>query len=223
MKRLPRRATRQRSNADGGRRIKIPPHPPSFVSMPWYNLVVRFENASANFTTVNLRDGIHSQFGGATTSNLDVRLQSVKFWGALIPPGSTTPLAPISVLVSDPIGLLNTPGSGIGPRVLEQLIDYPDQLSRAAIGYHYPKAQRETSIRLTGTNLGSLFLLNGFGTNSVIYVYLQWRFALSAAPSVDEALRRLQMSADGESEEDADRFVLCGSPRNAPRRRNHLG
>jgi hypothetical protein len=168
----------------GGGRFKVPSHPPSFTSGPWFNLIVRIDSPGAIITTLGLRDQISNQLGSGTVSNYTVRLQRVRFWGnltgAAAPSGSP---APINVLIHDPIAISAASGAGgIGQRVLEQITAYPDVVNRSAFGYRYPEAQRNSAIELTGTSAGQLFVSNGMGVGSVVYVDIQWRFAPTAPP-----------------------------------------
>jgi hypothetical protein len=167
---------RQKPNADGGKRFIVSPHPPSFVSCPWFNLVVRIDSPAVLISTVLLRTAFLSQLGFSGTNPYAVRLQQVRFWGALVGSTSGTPPPPINVIINDPISLSTAAnGSGVGIRVLEQFTDYSDVVQRACFGYRYPKAQREFSFGLTTTNNGNLFVTNGMGPGSVVYVTLQWR------------------------------------------------
>jgi hypothetical protein len=73
--------------------------------------------------------------------NIDVRLQMVRVWGALAT--GTSALQLLSVAIFDPIQTTQATTQ----RILEQITDFPDQVTRACIGYKYPKAQREASLR----------------------------------------------------------------------------
>jgi hypothetical protein len=160
----------RKGTGDGGRMLHIAPHPPDFVSIPWYNLVVRLEDPGTLVTTVGLQAALASQLGVTfTIGAVAVRLQSVRVWGALS--SGTTPLQPITIVIFDPIQTLAV----LSQRVLEQITDYPDQVTRACIGYKYPKAQREASLGIANTTVQTLLATNGLGTNSVIYFKVQWR------------------------------------------------
>lgn len=173
---------------DNGGRYKILSHPPSFTSGPWWNLTVRIDSPGAIITTLGLRDQMSSQIGSGTVNNFQVRLQSVRFWGSTGTSGTSGP-SPINILIHDPIAIsAAAPSGGTGGRILEQITDYPDVVNRAAFGYKYPKAQRDFSLALTGTAAGNLFITNGMGSNSVVYINLQWRFAPSVPPSFGEDL-----------------------------------
>jgi len=110
----------------------------------------------------------------------------VKVWGALV--SGTNVLQPITMLVIDPIGIAAASGFGTGQRVLEQITDFPDQVSRSRVGYEYPKAQREFSLLISNAGAGApaLLGLSGVGANSVAYIHLQWRATALTAPVLDD-------------------------------------
>lgn len=197
-----KRNTRSRRRGDGGKMLRVNPHPPDFCSAPWFNLTVRVENVVANFTTIQLQAAISTQLNITfADSRVDVRLQSVKVWGAL--PNDNTRLAPINVYIMDPIGL-TVPASGgnagTGARILEQITDYPDRVSRACLGYLYPKAQRETSIRCSNQGPNQIMVSNGLGAGSVAYFRIQWRPVDSVPPTIENLLEQLSLDSDSEVE-----------------------
>jgi len=171
--RKPKRSNR----SDGGRMVKIPSYPPMFNSVPWYNLTVRIAGPAATLNYNTLVLTMSNQLGvsfDGPLSSAAVRFQRIRFWGAL----STGVLPPLEVLIFDPLASVGSASNsgGIGPRVLDQFISFPDQVNRTSIGYRYPKAQRETSVLLQ--NAGStapICTATGLGPNSVIYIDLQWR------------------------------------------------
>jgi hypothetical protein len=157
---------------DNGKRYTVSPHPSSFVSAPWYPLVVRIDSpATPTITTIQLRDAIVSQLG-ITLTILNVRLQTVRLWSAI---SGSSPPERLFVQVLDPISAIFGSLTAPNLRILEQLTDYPDAVNRACIGYRYPKAQREVAILCNGTDSSSLLRTSGMGPGSVLYFYLQWR------------------------------------------------
>lgn len=180
-----RQVSRRREKGDGGFRFRISPHPPSITTNPWFNLVVRINSPATPVTTLALRAAMDSQLGLPGGPSFVVRLQSVRFWGALYGASPSTPPPAINVQVNDPIGLQPASATGgIGQRALEVITDYPDVVRRACIGYRYPRAQREAAIALPTINGGNLYVTNGMGDGSVIYVNLQWRPLTNVPPSV---------------------------------------
>jgi len=145
--------------------IHIDSHPPDFISAPWYNLIVRVDNPGVIVTTIGLQAAIASQLGITFTNGaINVRFLTVRVWGALA--SGTSPLIPINVVVFDTVN---------SARILEQITDYPDQVRRSCIGYRYPKAHRQVSVRVANTGAQNLLAANGLGANSVIYFSIQWR------------------------------------------------
>lgn len=165
--------------------VRVSPHPPSFVSMPWYDLVVRMDAPPANYTSNSLAASFFSQTGIPTGVIVTFRLQSVRVWGALNSFTSATPMQPIVMVVRDPIGATATSAiGGTGIRALEQITDYPDLTRRAVVGYRYPKAQREFAFLTSGAVAGAvpLLALTGVGPQSVLYMSVQWRIDPASAP-----------------------------------------
>jgi hypothetical protein len=169
---------KKKKNRDGGRMIHVAPHPPDFVSFPWINIIIRIADPPTAITDTLLHSAIVSQIGltpSITTYRYVVRMQSVRVWGAIVPPNSGTVLPPVTMLVFDPIN------EGSTGHVLEQITGFPDMFQRAAVGYHYPKAQREYARILTGS--APLVTLSGVGVNSVAYFHVQLRINQTVPPS----------------------------------------
>lgn len=196
-----RRFTRSRKS-DGGKMLRVHPHPPDFCSAPWYNLTVRVDSVPAVFGTVQLQAAIASQLQITfSESRIDVRLQDVRVWGAL--PNDNSRLNSINVFIMDPIGITTptaTGNAGTGARILEQLTGYPDRVSRACLGYRYPKAQREVSIRCSNQGVNQLMLSNGLGNGSVAYFRVQWRPVDALPPNVESLLEQFDLGSDTDSE-----------------------
>jgi hypothetical protein len=171
-----RKQRRPRKSQDGGHAIRVSPHPNSFVNRPWYNIVVRVEQPGMVVDSTMLTSALATQLGiTATTEAWFLRFQAVKVWGNLVPFSSTSPLIGLSVSIFDPIaGSFN---GSVANRVLQSLTDYPDLTRRAAVGYRYPKAQREVAFYAydqAATNV-QLLRINGGGDEAIVYFYLQWR------------------------------------------------
>lgn len=175
---MKRQRKSKRSNRnDGGRMVKISSYPPMFNSVPWYNLTVRIASPPAILSYNNLVTAMSNQLGVSFDNPQNaaaVRFQRIRLWGAL----STGVLPPLETLIYDPLASADssTNSGGIGPRVLDQFISFPDQVNRTSIGYRYPKAQRETSVMIRNAGLTApICSSTGLGPNSVIYIDLQWR------------------------------------------------
>jgi hypothetical protein len=190
-----RRKNRVRNNQtkrhDGGTRFTVPTHPPGFTAIPWYNLVVRIADPTATVTSINLAAAISTQLGVTFTGSvINVRLQSVRIWGALVANNATSSLQPLSANIFDPIAA--SFNGSVANRILESLADYPDAVKRAAVGYKYPKAQREVSLNIYNANAVNLLTLQGAGPGSVVYFNVQWRTAVTTPiPAVDDEFEKV--------------------------------
>jgi hypothetical protein len=185
---LRNRRRRQRTQRDGGQIRHVDPHPPTFISFPWYNLTLRIVNpVTGNFSSANLQTNFVSQTGIIPDAGfiLAVRFQSVRVWGALTAQNAATALQPMSMVVFDPIGATVASASGGtgASRVLEQITDFPNQVSRSVVGYVYPKAQREFVFLCPATLPVNVLALNGAGANSVMYINIQWRLSAGSPPT----------------------------------------
>jgi hypothetical protein len=158
-----------------GHILTVPPHPPDFVSRPWYNLVVRIESPPAVLNTQVISTAIESQLG-ISSGLLNIRLQTVRVWGALVAPDAGSPLQPVVLVVFDPFRGVQSVVTADQSRVLEQITDYPDMVNRASVGFKYSEAQSELSLYANpGGSAQPLFQLSGAGPNSIMYINLLWR------------------------------------------------
>jgi hypothetical protein len=196
-------------NHDGGVRFKVPSHPPSFTAIPWYNLVLRIVDPPATITTVSIQAALASQLAVSFIASLaNVRLRSVRLWASLVQPATPAALVPLSVTILDPLAASFT--TTLQNRVLESLIDYPDAVRRACVGYKYPKAQSEVSLAVSNANPVNLLNIQGAGAGSVLYFYLQWRSGVvGAPPALDNLSNSLSEFVIEENDDDeyVDRIV----------------
>ena len=187
-----------RKKKDGGRMMRVSPHPPDFVSFPWYNLIVRISNPPSNITSVTLFQAFVTQTDVGLGAGIDFRLQAFRIWAPLLPMNAGTALQPITVSIMDPIGA--TAGSnigGTGQRTLEQITDFPNQVSRACVGYVYPKAQREFAFSTNNSVIVPLINVTaaGSGNGSVAYFNVQWRSAnFIAPPNLSDSMEVLSIN-----------------------------
>jgi hypothetical protein len=159
--------------------MHISSHPPDFVSFPWFNVTIRVENPPVTITDTILASAITTQLGltpNTTSSHFACRFQSVRVWGQIISPNASGILPPVNVLVFDPVT------ENANGHVLEQLTAYPDMFQRSAVGYHYPKAQREIVRRLVGNT--PILALVPAAVGTVVYFSLQLRINITTPPSV---------------------------------------
>jgi hypothetical protein len=162
------------SKARRGHEISVPPMPSSFTSRPWYSQIVRIENIGTSLSTVAVSAALSSQVALQSSVGLpifELRIFEIRVWGALVPFGSSTPLAPVVVSFLDFIG---NPAPGV--RVLEEITRYPDLTRRAAVGYKYSEAHSNVAMGSGGTQAAfDLLRTSGLGVGSVIYVNLLFR------------------------------------------------
>lgn len=159
-------------------KLRVPSNPPDFTAVPWYHLILRIQNPAANLTTGVIISNFITQTGlNTTTEGIDIRLNSIRVWGALKSLASDK-LQPLRLAVYDPVGSSSSiPGGtgGTGRRVLDVITDFPDAVNRAALGYTFSSTQRQVAIACPTGGTTPLFNLNGVGPDSVCYIDLLWR------------------------------------------------
>jgi len=151
-----------------GDRIRVPSHPPEFMSRPWYNLVLRIEDPGTTLSLAAIRSALLTQLGfGASTTSASIRLNSVRAWGPVpVPPN------PVVMIVYDPFidDSLSANNS-----ILEQITDYPDGVNRACVGYRYSTASFQRSIITSTATTKNMFAFSGMPTGSIVYLDILWR------------------------------------------------
>jgi hypothetical protein len=172
-------------------KLSTPAHPFQFNIQPWFSLTVRLTSLTTSLSIQGLRLAMISQLGlnftGASDSTFDVRLQRAYFWGGLLPMNSASVLQPLTVTVRD---LFITIGNDSGfpdlnsLNVLEQYADYPNQVSRAKLGFEYSDAHKQAVIPADIANTSTIFNFSGMGSNSVMYLQLLWRPAATATANI---------------------------------------
>lgn len=179
------------------RRIGISAHPPPITIKPWFPLCLRVNAPGTSFNIANLQAALASQIG-VPPETFSVRLQRVRIWGGILAQNATGALQPLNVVVYD---LFANVGSSVAPPlpVLEQYVDYPNQVSRAKVAFEYSDAQKQVSITVNAGNSVPLFVLSGMGANSVMYIDLLWRESDTAV-----SLALGPLAAAGESSDDYD-------------------
>jgi hypothetical protein len=186
IRKVPRKNNRRGPHPKSGAAVKFQPmpHPPDFMSRPWYALVVRINNVGTSLTSQGLATALNEQLSITVTGGfLNIRLLSIRAWGAIVPMNSTSALSPLVMVVND---LFNAVTSGT-TRILEQITSYPDQVSRACVGYKYDRAHQDLSIFMTtsGADITNIAQFSGMGAHSVVYVHLLWRCSINA-PTFEE-------------------------------------
>lgn len=135
---------------ENGCKLRPLPHPTDFMAVPWFPLTVQIQgatsityaNASAS-TAVSIFSAVRTQLFLPANQSLQVRIQSARIWGPLVAMNSATTLQPLRVRF---LALNPTPAADVIPAVLEDIISYPDQVSRASLGFVWPKAQQSLAL-----------------------------------------------------------------------------
>lgn len=155
-----------------GRKIAVPTHPPEFVPVPWYNLIVRISDFT-DITSSSLITALRNQLNLGASNFLQVRIINIRMWGPLINMDAT---ARLSELRASFWSLLpaNSNTSGGTFSIQEEVFDFPDQVRRAAIGYEYPIAQQQIVFN-QNTTAPITHIYYGGGTGNLAYVRVLWR------------------------------------------------
>jgi len=177
---------------ENGQRFNPSPHPPDFMAVPWFNLIVRIEDFTSltyglvsTAGAVSVFEALRSQLNLSANDTLQVRFQSVRIWGAIVPMNSASALSHLRARFWSLVPQISTASTSSAFTVLEDISAYPDQVSRATIGFHFPKAQQ--SIPVINGNSGILVsLLSGGGAGVVAYVKVLWRPRQSPGVNSDD-------------------------------------
>lgn len=175
-----------------GRKIACPTHPPEFVPVPWYNLIVRISDLT-DISASSLITSLRNQLNLGTANFIQVRIISIRIWGPLV---NMNAAAHLSELRASFWSLLpaNSVTTGGTFSIQEEVFDFPDQVRRAAVGYEYPIAQQQIVIN-QNSSMPVCHLVYGGGTGNLAYVRVLWRS--SATVFADSA----------SYDPDSDRFV----------------
>lgn len=155
-----------------GRKFKVPTHPPEFVPVPWYNLIVRTPNVT-DVTISNLIAAVRSQLNLGSNNFIQVRVIDVRIWGPIVSMTATTALSEIRVSFWS-LFPANSVTSGGTFSIQEEVFDYPDQVRRAALGYEYPIAQQQIVFNQNSTQ-PILHFTYGGGNGNLVYFRILWR------------------------------------------------
>lgn len=140
---------------ENGAKLRPSPHPTDFMAIPWFPLTVQIQGAasitiasSSTTTAVSIFSAIRTQLFLNTNQPLQVRIQSARIWGPLLPMNASTSLQPLRArfLALNP----TTFSAAAFPAVLEDVVAYPDQVSRASLGYVWPKTQQALALESSG-------------------------------------------------------------------------
>jgi hypothetical protein len=155
-----------------GRKLKVSPHPPEFVPVPWYNLTVRMSGIT-DITISQLIGALRSQLNLGTSNFIQIRVIDVRLWGPIVPMNSTSSLTELRVSFWA-LYAANSNTTGGTFSVQEEVFDFPDQVRRAAVGYEYPLAQQQLVFNQNSTQ-PVLHCTYGGGTGNLVYFRVLWR------------------------------------------------
>lgn len=176
------RAQMKRENHlfENGQRFNPSIHPPDFMASPWFNLIVRIENFTAIVHTATEVSGlasvpvrIKSQLNLPDEVLIEFRIQNVRIWGPIVPMNSSSALSNLRAQFYSLVPLAGTT-TGTSFAILEDIAAYPDQVSRASLGFTYPKAQQSIALQ-QNTNGYICLLVSGGGAGNVAYLKVLWR------------------------------------------------
>jgi len=163
-----------------GQRFNPSIHPPDFMANPWNNLTVRIENFTSiahtavdTFATASLGARIRSQLNLPDATILEFRIQNIRIWGPIVAMNSASALPNLRAQFWSLIPLAGTT-SGTSYAILEDISAYPDQVSRASLGFTYPKAQQSVALQ-DATNGPIVSLTSGSGAGNIAYIKVVWR------------------------------------------------
>jgi len=172
---------RENHMIENGQRYNPSPHPPDFMAIPWFNVTVCIEDFNSITLGIDgataarsIIEQLREQLILSASDVLEVRIQSVRIWGPIVPMSSTTALPHLRARFWSLVPQIASATASSAFAVLEDISAYPDQVSRATIGYTYPKSQQ--AIPFQQNNSGTLVSLSaGGGAGNVAYVRLLWR------------------------------------------------
>jgi len=167
------------------------------MANPWFNLTLRIENFTtiahtstdtASIASIGVR--IRSQLNLPDSTILEFRIQNVRIWGPIVAMNAATSLSNIRAQFWSLVPLAGT-SSGTSYAVLEDISAYPDQVSRASLGFTYPKSQQSIALQ-DATNGPVVSLITGGGPGNVAYVKLVWRprIAFSTINPLEEVYKQ---------------------------------
>lgn len=164
---------------ESGQRFNPSIHPPDFMAIPWFNLTVRLENFTSIAHSieasgvVSLPAQLKSQLNLPVATVIEFRVQSVRIWGAILPMNSGSALSNLRAQLWSVVPMIPQ-STGATFVILEDISAYPDQVSRASLGFTWPKSQQAIPLQ-EGTSGTLVTLSSGGGAGVVAYFKVVWR------------------------------------------------
>lgn len=177
---------------ENGLKLRPSPHPTDFLAIPWFPLTVQIQGAaSINYSTissstaVSIFSAIRAQLFLPANQLLQVRIQSARIWGPLVAMSANSTLQPLRArfLALNPTAF----SANAAPAVLEDIVSYPDQVSRASLGFVWPKSQQALALDSTGVESVPFIQIAGTPVpGNLFYVRVLFR-TFSTSLSVDNS------------------------------------
>lgn len=150
---------------DSGRRLRVPPNPPSVVETPWNSIILQFTgNGDKTLTGKKIVSVLQAQTGftNAVTVGYDMKVRSIRVWS----------LAAGHPIRASFFGFDNTATADGG--ALAVLDDYPSPITWAAVGYEFPVSAQNVVYSEDST---AKFCSIDIGGNNgwLAYIDLLWR------------------------------------------------
>lgn len=199
-KNIRRQLKKQRELVENGKRLRVSSHPPEFVAIPWHEVTVRSQKAASSFNVFSLITLLRDQLHLSSNQGVDVRLRTVRIWGPLVP-FTAGPLSSLRVRFHSLVPV-TAPDTVPVPQypLLRDIIDYPDQTRRAALGFEWPIAQQSVSLSTVATTNGPPIIEITEGNTDGLLVYFRLWWRPTSGLSVDRCVtdnvdqRRVQTS-----------------------------
>lgn len=164
---------------ENGCKLRPGPHPTDFVSIPWFPLTVQIRDFTTisfgvgSTSIISVIDAIKSQLNLPSATVIEFRMQEMRIWGPLVAMNAATTLSPLRAQFWSLVEIAGT-GAGTSFAILQDITAYPDQVSRASLGFSWPKAQQAVALQQQINGL-LVNLTSGGGAGNVAYLRLLWR------------------------------------------------
>lgn len=166
---------RERHLIENGRVFKVPTHPPEFTAIPWNQCTIRSQQSAAVYDHFAVITLLRSQLHLTSNQGISYRLHSARVWAGLVA-FNAGPLVPMRVRFYSLNESSANPTFSAEFATLEDVIDYPDQTRRAAVGFEWPLAQQSLAFSTSVTQATPPLLeITEGSVGSVVYFRLWWR------------------------------------------------
>lgn len=183
---------RERHLIENGRVFKVPTHPPEFTAIPWNQCTVRSQVSAPLYDHFAVITLLRSQLHLTSNQGISYRLHSARVWGGLVA-FNAGPLSPMRVRFYSLNESSANPTFSAEFATLEDVVDYPDQTRRAAVGFEWPLAQQSLAFSTVITRATPPILeITEGSSGSVVYFRLWWRPTTGPhVPQIQESLNSI--------------------------------